>query len=132
MLNSLPKKSERIYPIQYLSVAKNNRVLRKSVARRLNNPRILKITLVTFRHWAATMAYHQTRDILLVRKLLGHKKIENTMKYTQLIQFKDSEFEVATAQTVDEAKAVISAGFEFIIEKNGIMLFRKPKRFVSC
>ena len=53
------------------------------------------------------------------------------MKYTQLIQFKDSEFEVATAQTVEEAKTVISAGFEYVTEKKGIMLFRKPKRFVS-
>ena len=78
------------------------------------------------------MLYHQTRDILLVRKLLGHKKIENPMKYTQLIQFKDNEFEVATAQTVEEAKSILSAGFEYITEKNGIMLFRKPKRFISC
>jgi hypothetical protein len=77
------------------------------------------------------MLYHQTRDILLVKKLLGHKRIENTMKYTQLIQFKDNEFEVATAQTIEETKAVITAGFEYVAEKNGIMLFRKPKRFVS-
>ena len=77
------------------------------------------------------MLYHQTRTILLVKKLLGHKKIENTMKYTQLIQFKDSEYEVATAKTIDEAKPIIKAGFEFIHEKNGIMLFRKPKRFSS-
>ncbi len=131
MLNSLPKDSERIFPTTYQNVARNYHPMRKHVARTLNNPRILKISLGTFRHWAATMTYHQTRDILLVKKLLGHKKIENTMKYTQLIQFKDSEYEVATAQTVDEAKTVISAGFEFIAEKNGIMLFRKPKRFVS-
>ena len=63
------------------------------------------------------MLYHQTRTILLVKKLLGHKKIENTMKYTQLIQFKDSEYEVATAKTIDEAKPIIKAGFEFIHEK---------------
>jgi len=53
------------------------------------------------------------------------------MKYTQLIQSKDSEYEVATATTIEEAKPIISAGFGFVYEKNGIMLFRKPKRFVS-
>ena len=131
MLNSLPKNSESIFPTQYRNVAHNFRALRKTVARRVNNPRILKIRLSTFRHFGATMLYHQTRDILLVKKLLGHKKIENTMKYTQLIQFKDNEYEVATAQTVDEAKTVISAGFEYVTEKNGIMLFKKPKRFIS-
>jgi hypothetical protein len=91
----------------------------------------MKISFVTFRHWAAIILHHQTRNILLVKKLLRHKNIKNTMKYTQLIQFKDSEYEVATATTIEEAKAVLSAGFEYVTEKNGIMLFRKPKRFVN-
>jgi len=77
------------------------------------------------------MLYHQTRNILLVKKLLGHKKIENTMKYTQLIQFRDNEYEVATAENIDEAKSVLKAGFEYVTEKNGIMLFRKPKRYIN-
>jgi integrase len=105
--------------------------MRKQIAKKLNNPRILKITLAAFRHWASTMLYHQTRNILLVKKLLGHKKIENTIKYTQFIQFKDSAFEVATATTIEEAKPVIAASFEYVTEKNGIMLFRNPKSFVS-
>ena len=46
-----------------------------------------------------------------------------------MINFKDDEFEVTTATTVEEAKTVLSAGFNFITEKNGIMLFRRPKRF---
>lgn len=131
MLNSLPKTSERIFSTTYTNMARNYRSMRKLIARKLNNPRILKITFVTFRHWGATMTYHQTRNILLVKKLLGHKKIENTMKYTQLIQFKDTEYDVTSATTVEEAKTVLAAGFEYVTEKNGIMLFRKPKRFTS-
>jgi hypothetical protein len=34
----------------------------------------------------------------------------------------------ALATTI-EAKRVLSASFDYITEKNGIMLFRKPKRF---
>jgi len=131
MLNALPKDSERIFPTTYANMARSYYGMRKQIAKKLNKPRILKISFVTFRHWAATMLYHQTRNILLVKKLLGHKKIENTMKYTQLIQFKDSEFEVTTATTIEEAKTVLAAGFEFVHEKNGIMMFRKPKRFLS-
>ncbi|MCW4045304.1 MAG: tyrosine-type recombinase/integrase, partial [Candidatus Bathyarchaeota archaeon] len=131
MLNSLPKTDERIFPTTYTTISNSFRVLRRAVARTQNNPRILKISLNTFRHFGATMLYHQTRDILLVQKLLGHKSITNTMKYTRLIQFKDNEYEVATATTIEEAKNVIAAGFEYVTEKNGIMLFRKPKRFVS-
>jgi hypothetical protein len=88
----------------------------------------MKITMVTFRHFGATWLHHQTRDILLVKKLLGHKKIENTMKYMQLIQFKDNEYEVATATTLDKAKSILASGFDYITEKNGIMLFREPKK----
>lgn len=75
------------------------------------------------------MEYHRTKDILYVKKLLGHKRIENTMKYIGLVHFKDDEFEVTTATTVEEAKQVLSAGFDYVTEKKGIMLFRRPKRF---
>jgi hypothetical protein len=51
------------------------------------------------------------------------------MKYVGMIHFKDDEFEVTTATTVDEAKQVLIAGFDYVTEKNGIMLFRRPKRF---
>ena len=131
MLNALQKDSERIFNTTYANMARNYYAMRRHIATKLNNPRIMKISFVTFRHWGATMTYHQTRNILLVKKLLGHKKIENTMKYTQLIQFKDSEFEVTSATTLEEAKAVLAAGFEYVTEKDGTMLFRKPKRFVS-
>jgi hypothetical protein len=46
-----------------------------------------------------------------------------------VVHFKDSEFEVTTATTVEEAKQVLTAGFDYVTEKNGIMLFRRPKRF---
>ena len=51
------------------------------------------------------------------------------MKYTQLVHFKDDEFEVVTATTVEEAKELLAVGFDYVTEKNGIMLFRRPKRF---
>lgn len=53
------------------------------------------------------------------------------MKYTQLIQFKDDDYEVTSATTVEEAKQILAAGFDYVTEKNGIMLFRKPKRFMN-
>lgn len=96
----------------------------------MKNPRLLSITFSTFRHWGATMTYLYTHgNILLVQKLLGHKRIQSTIKYTQLIQFKDDEFDIATATTVDEAKELLGGGFDYITEKNNIMLFRRPKRF---
>jgi hypothetical protein len=46
-----------------------------------------------------------------------------------MIHFENNEFEVATATTVDEAKQILSAGYDYVTEKSGIMLFRRPKRF---
>jgi hypothetical protein len=53
------------------------------------------------------------------------------MKYTQLIQFKNDEYQVVTATTVDEAKDLIASGCEYTIEKNSVMLFRRPKRHTT-
>jgi hypothetical protein len=106
--------------------------VRKRVAYKLQNPRILRISYVTFRHWGATMVYHYSRGgLLLVQKLLGHKRITSTMKYTQLIQFKDDEYDVATATTIEEAKTIVAAGYDYVTEKQGITLFKRPKRFGS-
>jgi hypothetical protein len=60
---------------------------------------------------------------------LGHKRVENSMKYIGMINFKDDEFEVTTATTMEEAKKVLTAEFDYVTEKNGIMLFRRPRRF---
>ena len=75
------------------------------------------------------IAHNTNGNVLTVKKLLGHKRIENSMKYIGMIDFKDDKFEVATATTVDEAKKLLTAGFDYVTEKSGIMLFRRPKRF---
>lgn len=129
MLNALPRNSERIFPTTYRAVCKGFQRIRRRVASNIENPRLLSITLRTFRHWGATMTYHYTKNILLVQKLLGHKNIRNTLKYTQLIHFKDDEFDVATATTLEEAKELLAAGFNYVTEMKGVKLFRRPKRF---
>jgi len=109
----------------------NFQLLRSRAAEKLQNPRLRSISLTAFRHWGATMTYHYTRNILLVKKVLGHRRIQSTMKYTQVVHFKDDEFDVSTATTAEEAKELLSAGFDYVTERNDIMLFRRPKRFGS-
>ncbi|MEM2419861.1 MAG: hypothetical protein QXL38_02600 [Candidatus Bathyarchaeia archaeon] len=85
------------------------------------------MTFHTIRHWKATMEYHKTRDILYVMKLLGHKRIQNTLIYTQLIEFQGDEYICRVASTIEEAKQLIEAGFEYVCDMNGAKLFRKRK-----
>lgn len=75
------------------------------------------------------IAHYTNGNALTVKKLLGHKRVENSMKYIGMINFKDDDFEVTTATTVEEAKQVLTAGFDHVTKKNGKMLFRRPKRF---
>ena len=74
------------------------------------------------------MKYDQTKDILLVKQLLGHKKIETTMFYTQLITFsEEDEYTVKTATNVKEATDLLEHGFTYVQEIDGIKLYRKRK-----
>jgi integrase len=129
MIDSLPRKNERIFGKQNSRIAANSFcALRKSVASKLKNPRFEQIHFHTLRHWKATTEYHKTKDILHVMKMLGHRQIENTLIYTQLIQDgKDDEYHSATASTAEEAKTLIETGFEYVCTCKDIMLFRKRK-----
>ena len=69
--------------------------------------------------------YHRNKDILHVKQLLGHKSIQNTMLYTQLVSFEDDSFICRTAGTVEEAKELIKAGFEHGTHRDGVETSRK-------
>jgi integrase len=128
MLNSLPKTSDRIF--DYSSTRSLRRTFekqRKRISYKLGNPRIKQITFHTLRHWKATMEYHRTKDILHVMQVLGHKRIQNTLIYTQLVDFQDDEYVCKVAKTLDEARELIEAGFEYVTDMNSCKLFRKRK-----
>lgn len=79
------------------------------------------------------MEYHKARDILHVKKLLGHKRINNTLKYIDLeamiFQSVNVEFHTSVATNVQEARALIEAGFEYVTGEynDGGKIFRKRK-----
>jgi hypothetical protein len=71
---------------------------------------------------------HKTKDILYVKKLLGHKSINSTLLYTQLISFEGDEYDVKVAETKKERIALLEAGFEWVGEDDtGLTYFRKRK-----
>jgi hypothetical protein len=61
------------------------------------------------------------------RSLLGHRSIENTLIYTQLINLESDEFHVRVAKTLEEDKELIKAGFEYVTERDGVKVYRKRK-----
>lgn len=130
VLNNLPRKADKVWATLY-SLKSNFYKTRKSLAFKLQNPRLKEIGLHTFRHWKATMEYHKTRDILHVQQLLGHRDLRNTLIYINLekalFQNVDDEFHVKVAQNLEEACKLLEVGFEYVTEIDGAQVFRKRK-----
>jgi len=128
MLNALPRRNEKVFGgTPRSSVNSRFWEQRRRLAQKLQNPRLLQIKFHTLRHWKATTEYHRTRDILYVKQLLGHKSITNTILYTQLIGFESDEYSSAVARSLDEARKLVEAGFEYVTDVEGNKLFRKRK-----
>jgi hypothetical protein len=73
------------------------------------------------------MECQKTKDILYVMRLLGHRNIQNTLRYTQLLEFRDKEYTAKVAPSEKEACMFIEAGFEYVCDYNGNKIFRKRK-----
>jgi integrase len=102
--------------------------LKASLSKKLCDSELKKIRLYDLRHYYATMLYYKTKDILLVKEKLGHRNINNTLIYTHLVSFSDSEeFYSATAKTVAEAAKLIEQGFDYVCDVDSVKLFRKRK-----
>ncbi|MCW3997011.1 MAG: tyrosine-type recombinase/integrase [Candidatus Bathyarchaeota archaeon] len=127
MLHEIAQDKITVFGVSSDLMLRNFSKQRKRIAAKLKNPRIRQITFHTFRHWKATMEYHKTRDILHVQQILGHKSLNSTMLYTQLINFNDDEFKAIVAHSEDEACKLVEAGFEFVCSYNKNKIFRKRK-----
>ena len=127
MLNSLPQNEEYVFRRGILRFfADNFRRQRKSIARKLQNPRIKLVTFRSLRHFKATMEYHKTKDILHVMRMLGHKNIKNTLVYTHLIECGDDEYVSKVARNAEEAGKLIEVGYEYVCTTpDELLLFRK-------
>jgi len=101
--------------------------LRNTVAQKLMDPTFRTIRLYDLRHFAATMMYHKTRDLLYTQRMLGHRNLRSTLRYVQLIAFRDDDYASAVARTVDEVRRLVEAGFEYVTEVEGAKVFRKRK-----
>jgi integrase len=123
-------KTNKLYAETSKTFGRNLRRARLKTAYTLQNNQIRRITIHTFRHWKATMLYHQTKDIVYVQQFLGHKPINHKLKYIQLssAMFHDeNNFIFKVANNHREAIALLEAGFNKSYEFDGLHLYRKLK-----
>ena len=96
------------------------------------NPNLIQIHFHTFRFWKGTTEYHNTKDIVHVQEVFGHKNIEVTREYIYIEKaiYKDTEngkFHTKVATTKEEIIQLLDAGFDFIMTKDDLAYFRKRK-----
>ena len=58
---------------------------------------------------------------------MGHKRIETTLIYTQLLNLNNNEWTCKGTTNKEEARQLIEAGFEYVAEIEGTKLFKKRK-----
>ncbi|MEM2385482.1 MAG: tyrosine-type recombinase/integrase [Candidatus Bathyarchaeia archaeon] len=131
MLNALPKRGIYIFHPNTAMLRNSFAHQRKRAAHKLNNPRLMRITFHTLRHWKGTMEYHKTKDPWHVKKILGHKSLQSTEVYINIehaiFQATNDEYHVKVAHDLKEACALIEAGFEYVTDMEGVKIFRKRK-----
>jgi integrase len=130
MLLALPRTEKKIFTYRSRGVAsKTFRKMRKRAVQKLGNPALRKIDFYTCRYWRATMEYRRTHDFGVVMLLLGHKSLRYVLLYAQLSEAysADNGYVCKEATNRHEAKQLIEAGFEYVMETDGVSLFRKLK-----
>lgn len=127
MLNTLPKKSNKVFSVDLRTMRKRFMWQRNRIAEKVQNPRLRRITFHTLRHWFGSMEYHKTKNILHVQERLGHRSITSTMVYTHLVNFESDEYNTATSKSLKEDEDLLKAGFEYVTERDGVKIYRKRK-----
>jgi len=105
------------------------RRVRNRLATNLQQPQLNNIPMKNLRNYSGAQLYYKFKDPIQVMRHLRHKKLETTMHYIRGITINNNEedYVCKTATNIKEATQLIENGFEYITEKDNIMLFRKRK-----
>ena len=107
---------------------KSFRYYKNLTAKKLQDPTIKTIRLYDLRHFFATMLYKKTNNLVYVKQKMGHKKIDTTLIYVQLLETEDADnYACEIAENIEQSKRLIEKGFKYVTEQDGLKLFRKRK-----
>jgi len=106
--------------------AENYRHLRNSLAKKHNMPELKQVQLYDFRRFKASKEYHLSRNLLLVKQLLGHKHIDQTEKYISLFDETNITWIPVVAETDEEIRKCIQDDCILVCQANGKTYFKKP------
>ena len=129
-INNLPRKNQKVFGTSNRKTSFYDS--RKRIAHKLQNLRLMNIGFHTLRHWKATMLYHQTKDVLYVMNILGHKKLDTTYYYIRIYNQiykpqQPNQFITKIASTKEERIELRNNGWTFWEKDGDDWYFSKPK-----
>ena len=131
MLKALPKRQDGyIFNPRSQTLSTSFARQRNKLAKKMQNPRLKQIHFHTLRHLRATLTYYQSGgDILKVKYILGHKRLDTTGRYAHYQAFRNEEYTVRRPITREEEDQLIQDGFQFVRydEKHKEPVYRKRK-----
>ena len=89
-------------------------------------PELKQIQLYDFRRFKASKTYHLTRNLLLVKQVLGHKHVEQTENYISLFDEQTISWLPVKATTDEEKAECIAQDYPLVTNDNGVFWFKKP------
>jgi integrase len=122
-----PEPEEKLFKGTSARYGNQYQKLRNRLAEKLKDASPKTVRLYDFRHYFATNLYDKTKDILLVKQQMGHKKLDITLIYTQLLNLNEDEWTCKGATTVEQATQLVESGFQYVTEIEGVKLFKKRK-----
>jgi integrase len=108
------KNDEKLFKESEEEYCKHYREYRNRLANKLKDQTLKTIRLYDLRHYFATMLFAKCNNILVVKQALGHKCLDTTMIYTQLLENIDPDYECQTTDNTDQAKKLVESGFEYV------------------
>jgi integrase len=114
-------------PMEYSDAEKLMRKIRNQLQQAGYNVRGLN--LYVYRHAFATHQYHQTKDLALVSRMLGHRSIETTMRYIHLHPDQPRRYDVESAPIQDKEaiSQKIAEGWELALQTTDTVYFKRPR-----
>lgn len=129
MLGLIPRESEYVFhngqELEYFR--EGFRKHRVKLAAELDEPEILKCSFKTFRTFFITRQSYKFNNPFEVQYRAGHTHMSTTELYIRREGAMKREFVNLVTRTLEEEQDAIDQGYEYVKDRDGVSLWRKPK-----
>ena len=111
----------RIFTIKAKNLQNTLRRVVRKLAIETGDQNYLKVHFHSFRHYFATKVYLATKDLVLVKELLGHESIEDTMIYVHIVRNLEGskcKTEIVSIDNPQRIAELIEKGWKPVITTN--------------